>query len=288
MHGLRPHAIWGAALRGAAWAVVVAWLEAPAPAQQFQLTDAQFDSWVTNGRGSPAQIVESQLAAQLDRLDDACKLSDDQRQKLLLAGRGDVERFLGEMSALRAKLSNKRYNQNDVNQIFAEIRPLAQRLEHGVLGAGSLFAKVKDRVLDDEQRAAYRQAVVQRISYYHRAKLKLFVVALDQLAPMTADQRDKLLALLVETTQPPNRAGSQLDWWYVIVQASQTPADRVEEILDDAQQRCFQQAVQQAPQYREMLKSQNVVPFDGQNDAESAPLPAPAPAEVLHLQLRAR
>jgi hypothetical protein len=290
MHGLASHAIWRALLRLAACAVVVEWLDVPVPAQQFQLTDAQFDSWITNGRGDPAQLVESQLAAQLDRLDDACNLSDDQRQKLLLAGRGDVERFLGDMNELRVKLSNNRYDRKEINQIYAEIRPLAQRMEQGLLGAGSLFAKVKDSVLDDQQRTAYREAVGQRIAYYHRAKLKMFVVALDQLAPMTAEQRKQLLALLVEKTEPPNRrAGSQLDWWYVIVQAAELPASKLAEMLDDAQLRCFQQAVRQADEYRQVLKNQNIVPFDGANEAEAAAPPGPvaAPAAVLrHIRHR--
>jgi hypothetical protein len=280
---MQLRASWRAALQ---WAICVAFAccAETATAQQFQLTEAQFDAWISNGRGEPVDLVESQLTAQLDRLDDACNLSDDQRQKLLLAGRGDIERFLADIAAVRAKLVGKAYGQQEINQVYGEIRPLAQRLEQGVLGSGSLFQKVKTSVLDDEQRAAYLHSVGQRNAFHYRAKLKLFVAALDQVAPMRNEQREQLLELLNGSTRPPNRqAGSQIDWFYVVVQASEAPADKLAEILDDAQLRCFQGAVQQAPQFREMLKSQNVVPFDEADDSvvaappPVAPIAAPAP-----------
>jgi hypothetical protein len=271
------------ALRGAI-AAAVACGAATALAQQFQLTEAQFDSWVTNGRGKAEELVESQLTAQIGRFDEACNLSDDQRQKLLLAGRGDLDRYLADVAAVRTKLVGQKYEQRKLSEVYGEIRPLAQRLEQGVLGAGSLFQKVKSSVLDDGQRAAYQRWASERSSYHYRAKLKLFVAALDQLAPMSGEQRKRLVELLIDSTRPPNRqSASQLDWWYVVVQAADAPQDKLAEILDDAQLRSFQQAVRQAPQFRQMLKMQNVVPFDEEDGSAfaapqpAAPVAAPAP-----------
>jgi hypothetical protein len=271
------------ALRGAI-AAAVACGAATALAQQFQLTEAQYDSWVTNGRGKAEELVEAQLTAQIGRLDEACNLSDDQRQKLLLAGRGDLDRYLADVAAVRTKLVGQKYEQRKLSEVYGEIRPLAQRLEQGVLGAGSLFQKVKSSVLDDEQRAAYLRWASERSSYHYRAKLKLFVAALDQLAPMSGEQRKRLVELLIDSTRPPNRqSGSQLDWWYVVVQAADAPQDKLAEILDNAQLRSFQQAVRQAPQFRQMLKMQSVVPFDEEDGSAlaapppAAPVAAPAP-----------
>jgi hypothetical protein len=189
---------------------------------------------------------------------------------------------------LSAKLVGKNYDQNEVNQIYAEIRPLAQRLEQGILGEGSLFQKVKFGVLDDEQRAAYRRVIGQRNAFHYRAKLKLFVVALDNLAPMRSEQRESLLKLLVDVTRPPNRwVGGQFDWWYVVLQASEAPSDKLAAVLDDAQLRCFQHAVQHAPQYREVLKSRGIQPFDEDEVLPAvAPLPpADVPVPVFRLRL---
>jgi hypothetical protein len=246
----------------------------PALAQnqnQFEMTDQQFNSWITNDGTSPQQFFQTQLEGRLARLDLTCDLTASQREKLQLAGRGDWIRFEGQMAPLRDELVGKLFDQNNLSDVHQRVQPLAQRLRKGILDEGSLFSKVMTTTLDDEQRLAYESAVAEQIRYQYRAKVKLFVATLEKSAPMLDQQRRDLLALLLKTTRPPKRWGRQYDWYYVLWQASQVPRDNINLILDGPQLQCFEQAVRQGAQYGVMLEREGMVPEDNPSPAADNP-----------------
>ena len=78
--------------------IVVAWATQSATAVfgQVGFTDEQFEQWVFQQYGNAltarARLKES-LELYTEDVDRACGLSDAQKQKLRLAGRGDIERF---------------------------------------------------------------------------------------------------------------------------------------------------------------------------------------------------
>jgi hypothetical protein len=267
--------------------LLAAWIVVEAQAQQFEMTEAQFNSWMTNGETSPLDLVEMQLESQLTQLEKTCKLSPDQRQKLELAGRGDITRFHTEVNELRTELCGKSYDQNEINNIYQRIQPLALRVRTGILGEGSLFAKVKENTLDPAQFAAFNRARRERITFQYHAKLKLFVAALDSSAPMLDAEREALLALLVKSTRPPRRwGGEQYDWQYVLSQASTVTDEQLADKLDEKQLRCFRQAVQNAQGMAAMLQRQGMVPT-GDDDMEPVgdPPPPAGGAGVLNLNI---
>lgn len=286
MHGPPKKRVAGRMALAVATAVLaVLWGAAPLVAQQFELTDAQFNRWLTNGRSSPIQFVEMQLNGQLAELDRACHLTDLQRQKLELAGRGDLARLQAEITALHAELVGKSYDQNEIGNVHSRIQPLGERVRKGILDEESLFQKVKASTLDEQQRTAYDKSVAERTKFQFEAKLKLFVAALDAKAPMLAKQREALLALLIAKSQPPRQWGNeQYEWLYVVYQASRMPADELKGILDDAQVRCFQDAVSQGPQYGQMLKQQGMLP-EGEANQPAAPRQGGAAAQILRLAI---
>lgn len=251
-------------------------------AQDFKLTDAQFSQWLTNGRGAPTQFLDSQLESQLEHLDEICKLTADQREKLELAGRGDIARFRNEEATLRHELVGKTYDQNRLDAVLQQIAPLSQRIQKGLLGEGSLFQKVMAKSLDDAQRLAVERAEMERINYHYQAKMKLFISVLDSTAPMLDEQRKALLELLIKSSRPPKRmARNNYDWYYVLYHASQAPRDEVGKILDPAQMKCFEAAVRQAARYRQMLEQEGLEPDDNggpgpRNPDAAVPLAVPA------------
>lgn len=236
----------------------------PAVAQNFEMNEAQFDQWLTNGAGPPLQFLESQLAAQLGRLEQTCRLNRLQLEKLELAGQGDIARFEHDLAELRDRVVGKEYDQNEIGEVYQTIQPLAARLRRGVLNEGSLFRKVFTVLLDDQQQADYRRAEAERITFQYRAKVKLLVASLDESAPMLDEQRRALLELLLRTTRPPQRWSSEghLEWYYVVHQAAQAPRDEVAEILDPAQLRCFEMAVARFGGMGEQLQREGLVPMD--------------------------
>lgn len=261
-------------------ALVIALAAPPAAAQNdFEMTEAQFNAWLTNDGTNPDEHIQSQLAGRLARLENTCNLTAIQRQKLELAGRGDISRFQNQLAPLREEVVGKFFDQNNLDPLLQRIQPLGQRLKKGIFDEGSLFEKVVAASLDEEQRRALERARAEQIGYQYRAKVKLLIATLDNITPMLAKQREDLLAHLLKTTRPPRRWSSgQYDWYYVLFQASQASREEIGEILDDAQLRCFQDAVSNSAHYEQMLEREGMMPSD--DEAATAPVDIARPVEA--------
>jgi hypothetical protein len=249
-------------------------------AQDFVLTDEQFNAWLTNGQDSALERIEAQMTVQIRSLTQICSLTPAQVQKLELAARGDIERFQARVQEVHDRLVGKTYDQNEINTVWQQIQPLQQELPL-VLGPGSLFSRVMHSTLREGQRADYERAKAERDQYRYAAKVRLFVAALEQGSPLTDKQREELVDFLLESTRRPQRFG-EYDWYYVMVQASQAPAERLEEILNETQLLALRQAFQQAEPYAQMLQQQGIVPVEEPPPAADEPAdePAEAAAEV--------
>jgi len=230
--------------------------------QEFVLTEQQFNQWLTGGmfgRMAPSELIESQLSVQINRLEELCRLTPDQKEKLLLAGLGDAARFEDRVARLRKKMVNKSYDQNEVNEVFQEIQPLQREYQAGLLGEGSLFNKVLDRTLDESQKLQYEAMQAERRAARYAARVRLYVATLERSAPMTARQRQALLDWLLETTQPPQRFGEN-DIQYVMFQASQAPQEQLADMFDAAQLRILRPALKQGSGYADFLRQQGFLP----------------------------
>jgi hypothetical protein len=230
--------------------------------QEFVLTEQQFNQWLTGGmfgRMAPSELIESQLSVRIDRLEEVCRLTPGQKEKLRLAGLGDAARFEDRVAQLREKMVNKSYDQNEVNEIFQEIQPLQREYQAGLLGEGSLFIKVLDRTLDEDQKVEYEAMQAERRAARYAARVRLYVATLERSAPMTARQRQALLDWLLETTQPPQRFGEN-DVHYVMFQASQAPQEQLADIFDAAQLRVLRPALKQGAGYAGFLRQQGLLP----------------------------
>jgi hypothetical protein len=218
---------------------------ASAGAQQFEMSEDQFNQWLTNSQLTAADLLKSEVAGRLARLDRTCKLSDAQRHKIELAAQGDIARFQSSLAPLHDELVGKKFDQQVMGDIFQKIQPYQQRFQRGVLDSSSLFQKVMVSTLDADQRQAYDRDVTEQVRFQYRASLKLFVASLDEAAPMLDEQRAALIALLMKSTRPPRRWDKQYGWTYVLNQAA-TCFNEVSHILDKAQLRCFNNMVRQA------------------------------------------
>ncbi|HWE40087.1 MAG TPA: hypothetical protein VG406_26280 [Isosphaeraceae bacterium] len=200
-------------------------------------TDENFDQWVFgNGRNytSFRASVDSLLAMQIEELDRACGLTDAQRAKLMLAGRGDLKRILDAYDDKKKKFRATGGDQNRINEIFQDIQPLQQAIAAGPFGESSIFAKSIGKTLDPAQAERFEKVAKEKRTYRYRARVELAVNLLDGYVGMTADQRRRLVQVIVDETRSPRKFGRQ-DYQVVILLASKVPEARLRPIFDDAQ-----------------------------------------------------
>jgi hypothetical protein len=136
----------------------------PKPNQRVALFSGTFDELVY-GRGSNAAGAQARLEVcleqKLDKLDRIVGLTDAQRQKLQLAGRGDLKRLFDRAEELRVMCD--RFDEiADANQFHRWTKDLksgAGALRHsfdsGPFDADSLMAKCMKSALTAEQAAKY-------------------------------------------------------------------------------------------------------------------------------------
>jgi hypothetical protein len=116
-------------------------------------------------RDRSALVAEDRLARLLDRrtdvVDRICRLSSAQREKLRLAGRGDIKRILDRAAAISNRLENPGPVRDAeefeiwVRALFGLSEAVRLDLDGDLFDARSLFAKALKRTLTPEQSAAY-------------------------------------------------------------------------------------------------------------------------------------
>jgi hypothetical protein len=93
----------------------------PNPQEQFQQFGMpNFDQMLFQNDGNPTlgeQRMRARTELQLAELDQVCQLNDAQKQKLQLAVRGDMQRFMSDVAALRQRYEKLMKDQqaNDPN-----------------------------------------------------------------------------------------------------------------------------------------------------------------------------
>ncbi len=229
---------------------------------QLAQVDQQVDGWVFNrfGGAAPARTkLDSALLLRIDDLDRVCGVSESQKQKLRLAGQGDIKRFFDRVADIKRKLAG---GQTDPNQnIWQEIQPLQIELNTGLFGDESLFAKTIKRTLDREQSARYESMLMKRRLVRHRATAEWFVVHVDKALGLTEKQRQQFIDLLVTAVPPPQKFG-QGDYWYFMLQSARVPQDKLKPIFDAPQWRLLSRQINQAQGMEQWLKQNGIIAGD--------------------------
>lgn len=261
------------------------------PAQAvFMMTDEQFDQWVFGGpRNSRAgsSKLDSLLTLQVDDVARMCTLSEAQKKKLLLAGRGDIKRFFDKVEEKRKKFAKVKNDQTKFNEIYQELVPLQAALNSGLFGDGSIYSKTIRRVLSEEEDARYQQVIQDKNRFRYRAKVELAVAQLDQTVGFRDEQRRKLVELIMSETQTPTRFG-QYDYYLVMYQAGQIAEAKLKPLFEDRQWALLNRQLNQMRGMEQFLRIQGLLPplkvvQPPQRRAVAGELPAEvfaAPADV--------
>jgi hypothetical protein len=98
------------------------------------------------------ELIEVQLAVQVEHFASVNGLSKAQKDKLALAAREDMRRFFRQVDEAREKFLEAQHNRDVGGEVFQEIQLLRRKQTGGLLGEGSLFVKVLHNTLTAEQR----------------------------------------------------------------------------------------------------------------------------------------
>ena len=234
---------------------------------QLGFTDQQFEQWVFQQYGNAATArtkLKEALELYAEDIDQACGLSDDQKQKLRLAGRGDINRFFRTFEEVKLKFQLIRNDQQKVNQIFQDVTPLQAQMTTGLFTRDSLLQKCLVNTINREQFLKYVKVDQERRSFHHEAKIGIVITLLNQSVPITSEQRRRLVDLLRRETRPP-RKSSQYDYYAMMHQISKIDEAKLTLILDDIQWQVFKKQLAQMRGMEQWLK-QNGILFDDEEE----------------------
>lgn len=227
--------------------------------------DTNFDQWVFGGAQNAAagrKRMEAQAKLQVAEIERSCRLSGEQKSRLEFAAHGDFERFNEQVEALRRKFTGINIQDGEkMNQFWQELRPVQTRQLRGLTGADTLLSKALMRTLDEQQTKEFDAAQSERRRFRYHASIALALYTLEQSAPMTAEQRQKLTEALLEL--PPPKTLGQMDQWvvnYRLMNLSSTPA--VKQVLDARQWQALQQTLNQARSLKQHLLDTGYVAED--------------------------
>jgi hypothetical protein len=238
----------------------------------FMFADENFDQWLyrelQNTAGARSRL-DTLLLMRLEDVTQACDLEDWQRQKLQLAGRGDINRFFDRVEELRRKFQLVKTDQNRVGEILQEMQPLQLTFQTGPFGDTSIFAKTLKTTLTSEQHDGYEAAGRERRQFRYQACVELLVTKLDEALVMRGEQRRQFERLLLEETRPPARFGPY-DRQVVMLQAAQISEDKLKPLFDDHQWKILSRQLQKARELEPFLKNGGMLPGGAGGDGAAA------------------
>ena len=236
-----------------------------AQVQNFEMPENQFDQWVFENFPTVAAArkkLEQMLMLQMDDVDRACQLSEVQKKKLQLAGRGDMLQFFEQVEVVRKKFLLVRKDQQKFNEIWQDISPLQVKFQAGLFSDDSFYHKTLRNMLKGEQLSKYSLIDGERRKFQYRAKVELVVAMLENALPLRDEQRQKVITLIVEETNPPRSFGQQQDYYVVMWNISKIPEKTLKPLFSDAEWKILNQQFAQVRGLEQWLKQSGALAKD--------------------------
>lgn len=233
--------------------------------QNFEMPENQFDQWVFQNFPTAAAArkkLDQMLTLQMDDVDRACQLSEVQKKKLQLAGRGDMMQFFEQVEVVRKKFLLVRKDQQKFNEIWQDISPLQVKFQAGLFSDDSFYHKTLRNMLKGEQLSKYSEIDGERRKFQYRAKVELVVAMLENALPLRDEQRQKIISLIVEETKPPRSFGQQQDYYIVMWNISKIPEKTLKPLFSDAEWKVLNQQFAQVRGLEQWLKQSGALAKD--------------------------
>jgi len=230
----------------------------------FQLTKAQLIQNVFQQQQTVAaarEHAENSLDIQVDFVALIGTLSDEQRAKLQLAGRGDVHRFFDEFDEFLRAAPVGQMPQQEWQKVWQKIQPLQMRYMNGLHGRKSLFRKTIPSTLSEDQMHAYQVIETERNRRHYLATVKATLSTVEGKIPLTAKQREQVIALVMEKTKPPRTWGHSYYRYHVVLYQMSTIKDDLQPVFQENEWELMQKILQQGQMVRHLLRQQGGIEF---------------------------
>jgi hypothetical protein len=259
-------------------------------AGQPQWTDENLEQWVFNRGGGPAQNAASarkeldrSLLLNIQNIDRVCKLTEAQKKKMQLAGRGDIKRFYDHYEVVKQKFHRLKPKQQDDNnwqehwnELWQDINPLQTKFQSGLFHEDSLLHKSLRHTLTAEQLPRYQAQAEERRRFHHRASIELAVNSFEQSMPLRDAQRQELIALLLKELKPSSKS-NRIEVYIVTVRMSLLPEEKLKPVFDRTQWKMVRAQLANYKGQEQWLKQSGQWPEDDE-DVDAPPADAkPAP-----------
>lgn len=262
---------------------------------QIVFTDAQFDQYVydigstqsvvivngvqqvggdvsnnaSNNADRARQQFEATISSEIQAVHQVCSLSEQQKAKLLLAGRGDYAEYLDQLADLRQQMTTRPLTQREYSELIGKLRPLRMTVVcANLLNDDSLFRKTLRGCLTAQQVGPYRDLLRAR-----RAKIIESVLLNWDRNPaqvkLTGETRQKFINLLVERGRLPHYQATFIH--YLVLSEVDRLAEHVQPLLSEADWTRLQTQVQQAKRAEAGLRRSGLWPVVD-DDADEPPV----------------
>jgi hypothetical protein len=145
--------------------------------QQLRVEALLFGIGVRDDPNQKRQL-DGLLSRRVADLGRTARLAEDQKQKLLLAGRGDIVRLIDRMEELRSRYQSAALTPDIQKKMEQETTAIRAALRGGIFTGDSLFAKTVTKTLTSAQIARYERIDRSRRLFQHRAGVHMTVLRL--------------------------------------------------------------------------------------------------------------
>lgn len=219
------------------------------------------NQFLQKGNSAVRDRMVATLSLSIDSIDRACRLTEEQRARLMLAGRGDIKRFMDDVDERKRFFDALKNDQSRINEISQGLQPLRKKFEDGIFGPGSLLRKSIKISLNSSQVHDYEVWVDQSKSFAYRARAEYAVLLLDQSIGLTAHQRTKFIELIMAETKPPRRSqNGTIDQQLILYQLARVPKAKLNAIIDNDQMAALEPMFEMAKRYEKTFIIQQMMP----------------------------
>ena len=226
---------------------------------------------VVHGQESAKDVrrqMESILDSEIRAVDTRCSLSEAQKKKLHLAGRGDIARWMSRVSELRKKYTAMTMDQQQYQAIMIELQPLRNVPQFGPFGETSLLRKTLRNTLTDEQLPRFQALVRERSVHAVENALRGWDGAASR-AKLVGENRQKFIDTLVEQANLPQTNGPYMQ--YIVWFEAGRLEDQLKPLLDETQWQLFQGQVNNAKRVEQTLRNSGLWPAARPTDEDETP-----------------
>ena len=128
--------------------------DAPRAPVRRVFSESAFDVYLLGGNGS-IEIARARLDGLLEREIEAAatthRLTPSEKEKLHVAGKGDIKRYFDKVEAKRKEFDKLRHDLVRANTFLNDLRVLGAMTRYGVWGKASLFDKVLSTIDADKR-----------------------------------------------------------------------------------------------------------------------------------------